>query len=186
MNNKINAYKLFLQNGDWTAEMLKTLKDLNHITEDEYREILQSVKKTKATDENIVDISAPYTYEIWDKKSSINGETAENMLKDPVLKNASSIFLVKNPHNGNIDYVESVDVIKGSRMLRATSSPADVAQYYTDKLTDSKILSTINLDSLTQSQQIYLDIINTNKTDVIIDLLTQININLQTLLSYRG
>lgn len=70
--------------------------------------------------------------EFWDKKSPVNGVSAEELLKDNFFKNARRLFLIKDDITGIVSNIESVDVIKSN--LEMNASDEEVAQAYLDSM----------------------------------------------------
>lgn len=178
-NNKIYIYEQFIKNGFWSPEMLGVLKDINHITNEEYIQILRK-SRTIEKDSRVAEVS--YEYEIWDRITPINGVPADEILKDISLRNSSSIFLVRNMNNGKVEFVESVDTIKGNEVLRRDLTAEEVAGFYVERLKEYKTAPQVNFEQLSMAQEIYTNIVNEEKTNTIMSLLTEINENLKILI----
>ena len=69
--------------------------------------------------------------EVWDKKSTINGVAAEDILKDSFFANARKIFLVRDSSDVVLR-IESVDVIKQNNALQDKTDDEVIAWYIED------------------------------------------------------
>lgn len=171
-NAKLEAYKNFYNKGIWDTEILNNLKFSNFLSQEEYNSIVNQPKKAPDTRIN----SAPYIYEIWDKKTPINGVPAEEMLKDNTLKNASNVILIKSPNadDNNIVHVESVDVLKINNRLRSNLTATEVGEYQIDLLEEMRNTPQINYDELNTATEIYSKAIEQKQLSEIHNLLTDI------------
>ena len=190
MNNinfemKLDLYKQLYTNGIWNKEMLDYLKEQGTITKEEYVEILKQPREktvdTRTSEET-------FTYEIWDKKSPINGVDAEEILKDNMLKNASDVILIKSPNtdNNNVLYVESVDTLKINNRLRGSLTADEVAQFQIERLEEMRNQPPISIEQINVGHEIFVRTVETEKSNQTILLLNDIKTlltDIKTLLS---
>lgn len=178
MNNinfemKLDLYKQLYTNGIWNKEMLDYLKEQGTITKEEYVEILKQPRE-KTVDNRMSEET--FIYEIWDKKSPINGVDAEEILKDNMLKNASDVILIKSPNadNNNVLYVESVDTLKMNNRLRGSLTADEVAQFQIERLEEMRNQLPVSVEQINVGHEIFFRTVETEKSNQTILLLNDI------------
>lgn len=172
---KIVTFKEFFKNGVWTIETLDYFKSKNLITEDEYNEIIN----TPTTYNEVEEIEPiEITWELWDKKTPINGVPAEKYIENMGLKNANDIILIK--YNGCITEVHDVEVTKNNMRLPRSYDLEMIAERIVEK-TDKEVNAPTppNVELFNLGNNIYNDIVRTEEIKEIKNLLLDIKTSLK-------
>lgn len=170
---KINAFKGFYKKGIWNQDNLQYFLNKNVITQEEYDQIIKQPREG-------IDLrvsNEPYYYEIWDRKSPINGRPAEEYLNDPFFKD-TAVILVKDPNAKNkekdVVYVESSDQLRMNSRLRTTLTDDEVGDYYVEYLENLRNAPQVSYEEVNAGMEIYTRVVQTDQLSEIRDLLIDI------------
>lgn len=169
VNMKIEGFKRFFNQGIWNKEDLEYLKNKGLISDKELKEI--TIKpRTMRQDPRVGNLR--YEYELWDKKSSINGVDAERFIKDAGLEYAQEIVLVKL--GNRIVEVSDVETLRINHNITTEAQPLEVAELYTMHLEEVKNTPQVNLEDINTAMTLMSDMKKEDELKEIKQLLVDI------------
>lgn len=176
MNNnmKIDAYRNFYHKGIWDDNILEYLKDKKIITKEELNQI--KVKPRSFVDDPRI-VKNEIVYEVWDKKTPVNGKSADQYIKDMYLQDAKEIILFKI--GDRVLEANDIDTLKINNNMRLNLGVEDVGELYAMKLNELKDAPMISLEELKAATEIYISATQTDSLNKIETLLTDIKTMLQ-------
>lgn len=171
---KIEAYRNFYHKGIWDDSILEYLKDKKNITQEELNQI--KIKPRSFIEDPRI-TKNEYTYEIWDKKTPINGMPADEYIKTMYLQNAKEIILFKI--GDRVLEANDIDTLKINNNMRLNLGVEDVGELYAMKLNELKDAPMISFEELKTATEIYMSATQTDALNKIETLLTDIKTMLQ-------
>lgn len=130
MNNmNINIYKHFYEKGVWDESFLHMLQSKGMISQTDLDFI--KTKQLSVMDDTRF-VKNYYNYEVWDKKTPINGVPAEQYIEENNLQYAKDIILFKK--GGRVELAGDVEVLKTNNDIQFDLEAVEVGDLLTKKL----------------------------------------------------
>lgn len=168
INNKIETFKKYYNQGIYNQETLEYLKSKNLLTEEEVRAILFQPKAV--ADDRIVELE--YDYEIWDKVTPVNGRDPQQFIEKMGLETAEEIGLFKL--NDYVVEASDLKILQINSNMRANTTAEDIAEIHAKNLTKARNTPIINTEDTARAISILSDLQRVDEIKEIKALLVEI------------
>lgn len=168
-NMKVDSFKRFFNQGIWSVKEIEYLKAKGLITDAEMHEIINQ-PTTMSQDPRVNALQ--YEYEIWDKKSPINGVDAETVIRDSYLENAGDIVLIKL--GNRVIEVSDIETLRSNHGITTDAQSEEVAELYATHLEEMKNTPQINMEDVKTAMTFMSDLKREHDIEEIKQLLTDI------------